>query len=38
MHRLLLDQGLPRTAAGFLKNRGLQAVHVGEVGVGGAAD
>lgn len=33
MHRLLLDQGLPRTTAALLRNRGLDAVHVGEMGL-----
>jgi len=36
--RLLLDEGLPRTAATLLSQRGLDAVHVGELGMAGAAD
>jgi predicted nuclease of predicted toxin-antitoxin system len=38
MHRLLLDQGLARTAAAILRERGLDAVHVGELGLAHAAD
>lgn len=36
--RLLLDQGLPLTAAGLLREAGLDAVHVGEVGMAAATD
>lgn len=36
--RLLLDQGLPRTAAAMLRTRGLDAVHVGELGLAQASD
>lgn len=34
--RLLLDQGLPRSAGVILRQRGWDAVHVGDVGM--AAD
>jgi predicted nuclease of predicted toxin-antitoxin system len=33
-----LDQGLPRTTAGRLRERGLDAVHTGEVGLASASD
>jgi predicted nuclease of predicted toxin-antitoxin system len=36
--KLLLDQGLPRTAAARLRDRGLDAVHTGEVGLAAATD
>jgi predicted nuclease of predicted toxin-antitoxin system len=35
---LLLDQGLPRSAALLLRQRGLDCIHVGEVGMHAAAD
>ncbi len=38
MPRLLLDQGLPRTAAVILRDRGLDAVHVGELGLAQETD
>jgi len=36
--RLLLDQGLPRSAAKFLREAGIDTVHVGEVGYAVADD
>ena len=36
--RLLLDQGLPRTAALLLRQAGMDAVHVGEIGYSTADD
>jgi predicted nuclease of predicted toxin-antitoxin system len=36
--RLLLDQGLPRSAAGILRAVGLDAVHVGECAMATATD
>lgn len=36
--KLLLDQGLPRSAAGRLGDRGLDADHVGDRGMGRATD
>jgi predicted nuclease of predicted toxin-antitoxin system len=36
--RLLLDQGLPRSAAGLLHNQGIDAIHVGEIGLATAED
>jgi predicted nuclease of predicted toxin-antitoxin system len=38
MMKLLLDQGLPRTAAGLLREAGLDAAHVGEIGYATADD
>lgn len=35
---LLLDQGLPRDAAGLLRSAGMRCTHVGEVGMSTAAD
>ena len=36
--KLLLDQGLPRSAAIFLRESGIDAIHVGEVGYSTAED
>ena len=36
--RVLLDQGLPRTAAEFLRNADIDAVHAAECGLASAAD
>lgn len=36
--RWLLDQGVPRSAAGVLRARGEDAVHTGEVGLATAED
>ncbi|NJL28376.1 MAG: DUF5615 family PIN-like protein [Thermoanaerobaculia bacterium] len=36
--RFLLDQGLPRSATGNLRDRGFDAVHVGEIGLETASD
>jgi predicted nuclease of predicted toxin-antitoxin system len=36
--KLLLDQGLPRSAAEFLRRRGFEAVHTAEVGLSSAQD
>jgi predicted nuclease of predicted toxin-antitoxin system len=36
--KLLLDQGLPRSAADLLRNMGIDAVHVAEVGQAAAED
>ncbi len=38
MHRLLLDQGLARATAAILRERGWDAVHVGELGLAHASD
>lgn len=38
MIRLLLDQGLPRSSAALLRERGIDAVHVGECGMSQASD
>ena len=38
MTRLLLDQGLARSAAATLRQRGFDVRHVGEMGLGGATD
>lgn len=35
---LVLDQGVPRDAAGALRELGYECVHVGEVGMSTAAD
>jgi len=36
--KLLLDQGLPRSAAGLLSTAGVDTVHVGEIGMSTASD
>jgi predicted nuclease of predicted toxin-antitoxin system len=36
--KLLLDQGLPRTAGKALRDVGIDAVHVGEIGYSTADD
>ncbi len=36
--KLLLDQGLPRTAAALLRESGIDTVHVGEIGYSTASD
>lgn len=36
--RLLLDQGLPRTAAALLRKAGMDTVHTGEIGLATAED
>jgi predicted nuclease of predicted toxin-antitoxin system len=36
--KLLLDQGLPRSAASHLRAASIEAVHTGEIGLGTAAD
>ncbi len=36
--RLLLDQGLPRSAARFLREAGIDTIHVGEIGYSTADD
>ena len=38
MKRLLLDQGLPRSAATLLRQSGWDVVHVSEVGMSRASD
>ncbi len=36
--KLLLDQGLPRSAAGLLRDAGFDTVHTGEIGLATAED
>lgn len=36
--RLLLDQGLPRSAMAFLTERGHDTVHAGDIGLSAATD
>lgn len=38
MIRLLLDQGLPRTAAAILSDAGIDAMHVADLGMSEASD
>ena len=38
MNRVLLDQGLPRTAAKILRETGWDALHTGDIGLSRAAD
>lgn len=36
--KLLLDQGLPRSTVPQLSKTGIEAVHVGEIGMAAAED
>ena len=36
--RLLLDQGLPRSTVLHLRKEGIEALHVGEIGLASASD
>ena len=36
--KLILDQGLPRSAAALLRDSGIDAVHTGELGLATAED
>ncbi len=36
--KLLLDQGLPRSAASLLRENGIDAIHTGEIGLASATD
>lgn len=36
--RVLLDQGLPRSAAGLLRGKGVDTLHTGEIGLARAED
>jgi predicted nuclease of predicted toxin-antitoxin system len=38
MIRLLIDQGLPRSASALLREVGIEATHVGEAGLAQATD
>ena len=35
---LLLDQGLPRSTTGHLRQAGVEAIHVGDIGLARASD
>ena len=36
--KLFLDQGIPRSTASLLREMGIDALHVGEIGMASAAD
>ena len=36
--KLLLDQGLPRSAASLLRDVGIDTLHFGEIGLAAATD
>ncbi len=36
--KLLLDQGLPRSAASLLRDAGIDTIHTGEIGFATAED
>ncbi len=36
--KLLLDQGLPRSAAALLRNVNIDTIHVGEIGLSAGED
>lgn len=38
MIRALLDQGLPRSSVGLLRNAGWDVIHVGDIGLAAASD
>ncbi|MFH2044609.1 MAG: DUF5615 family PIN-like protein [Pseudomonadota bacterium] len=38
MNRILLDQGLPRTAANILRDKGWDILHTGDIGLSRASD
>lgn len=38
MIKILLDQGLPRSAAALLRDVGFDAIHVGDIGMAAASD
>jgi predicted nuclease of predicted toxin-antitoxin system len=38
LKRILLDQGLPRTAAKILKEKGWDVLHTGDIGLSRASD
>ena len=35
---IILDQGLPRTAANLLRHEGWDVLHTGDIGLGSASD